>query len=241
MTRLRKAWPAAPVIPAPCGGADLSRQEFRIRHAIIEISHELQSLGFADSFCNLNMAEIRKSLPVKLFVGILTSIPSLLPEIEQRLTSRFGPGDSKSDLFPFDQTHYYDEEMGCPIYRQFLSFQDMIDGSQIAEIKISTNELESVLAKENPGVTRPINLDPGYVEQSKVVLASTKNFFHRILVSKGIYAEVTLHYQSGKWRDFPWTFPDYRSSRYQNYFSSLRVIYRNQLSAAGFPIHLRKK
>jgi hypothetical protein len=187
------------------------------------------------------MADIRTPLPVKLFVGILTSLPSLLPEIEEKLSALFGPVDLKSDLFPFDQTDYYNEEMGNrPIYRQFFAFARMIDASEIADIKVRTNELEAAFSVQQPDAPRPINLDPGYVEQSKVVLASTKNFFHRILVSKGIYAEVTLHYQARKWQEFPWTFPDYKSSHYQRYFSSLRDLYRNQLSDAGFQIHQRR-
>jgi len=186
------------------------------------------------------MAEVREPLPVKLFVGLLTSIPSILPETEERLTDLFGPIDSRSELFLFDQTHYYDEEMGSPLYRQFFSFAPMIDPSALAEIKVQTNALEAVLADRHTGVSRPVNLDPGYVEQSKVVLASTKNFFHRILICKGIYAEVTLHYKNGKWQDFPWTFPDYRSDHYRNYLSSLRNLYRDQLSAAGVRIHIRK-
>ena len=187
------------------------------------------------------MGQIRKQLPVKLFVGILTSTPSILPRVEERLAAIIGPFDGRSESFPFDRTHYYDEEMGTPIYRCFLSFAELIDASEIAAIKIKTNELESALAGEASGGRRPVNLDPGYLEQSKVVLASTKNFFHRILISEGIYAEVTLHYQDGRWRDFPWTFPDYKSGQYHPYFSSLRELYREQLKAAGFRIHIPKK
>ena len=185
------------------------------------------------------MAQIRTPLPVKLFVGVLTSIQSLLPEIEERLVAIFGSADLRSDIFPFDQTHYYDEEMGSPIHRQFLGFSALIDPSEIAGIKSKTNSLESAFAREHPNMQRPVNLDPGYLEQSKIVLASTKNFFHRILISRGIYGEVTLHYQAGKWYDFPWTFPDYKSEGYQQYFSRLRDLYREQLSAAGFQIRQR--
>jgi len=87
-------------------------------------------------------------------------------------------------------------------------------------------------------VRRPVNLDPGYVEESKIVLASTKNFYHRILLAEGIYGEVTLHYRGGVWEAFPWTFPDFRSGRYNGFFSELRRIYRDQrrsAAAAGVP------
>ena len=187
------------------------------------------------------MGEIRTPLPVKLFVGVLTSIPSLIPDVEKRLQALFGSADLRSNLFPFDQTHYYDEQMGSPIYRQFISFSALIGPSEIAGIKVKTNNLESNFTFESNNMRRRVNLDPGYLEQSKIVLASTKNFFHRILISDGIYGEVTLHYQGKKWHNFSWTFPDYKSERYQEYFSSVRDLYRKQLSAAGFPIRKRGK
>ena len=181
------------------------------------------------------MGIIRPPLPVKLFVGVLTSAPQLMPRIEEGLAALFGSIDSRSEPFLFDLTHYYDEEMGTPIYRNFFSFTELIDPSVIGQIKTKTNNLESGFAN---AMRRSVNLDPGYLEQSKIVLASTKNFSHRILISGGIYAEVTLLYQDGAWRALPWTFPDYKSGRYDEYFSSLRDIYRRQLKAAGFRIRL---
>ncbi len=186
------------------------------------------------------MGSIRTPLPVKLFVGILTSIPEILPDIERRVTEILGPIDSRSPLFPFDMTHYYDKEMGTPIRRCFLGFEDLIDPSEIARIKEKTNDLESSFGTIRTALQRPVNLDPGYLEQSKIVLASTKNFSHRILISGGIYAEVTLHYEAGQWRDLPWTFPDYKSGRYYEYFSALRDLYRKQLSAAGVRIRMKE-
>jgi hypothetical protein len=187
------------------------------------------------------MGQINAPLPVKLIVGILTSIPEILPEMEKLLTDAFGPIDARSELFLFDWTHYYDAEMGSPIFRCFLSFAELIEPSAIAEAKIKTNDMEFFFLPKYPVIARPINLDPGYLEQSKIVLASTKNFFHRILISQGIYAEVTLHFQDGQWQTFPWTFPDYKSSKYHAFFTSLRDHYRQQLSDAGFKIRIPKK
>jgi hypothetical protein len=185
------------------------------------------------------MGDIQTPVPVKLFVGVLTSLPDTLGEIQAKLTALFGPIDSASEHYPFDFTHYYDEEMGIPIYRAFFGFSNLIDPSAIAEIKVRTNALESKFSGMHPNAPRPVNLDPGYLEQSKIVLASTKNFFHRILISGGIYAEVTLHYAGKSWRSFPWTFPDYKSDRYHAYFYSLRETYRKQLKAAGIRVNLR--
>jgi hypothetical protein len=185
------------------------------------------------------MGKIRMPEPVKLFVGVLTSIPETVAIAEERLTAIFGTVDTRSEQFLFDMTQYYDESMGTPIYRYFISFEKLIEPAEIAAIKVKTNDLESTIAAEYPGIQRPINLDPGYVEQSKIVLASTKNFFHRIHISGGIYAEVTLHYQDGAWQSLPWTFPDYKTARYHPYFSSLRDLYRRQLSAIG--VRIREK
>jgi hypothetical protein len=185
------------------------------------------------------MADIQTPLPVKLFFGALTSIPDIIHLVEERLSGLFGPIDARSELFPFDMTSYYDETMGRPLYRCFISFSNLIEPSMISDIKKASNSLEFAFASEWTSVKRPVNLDPGYVEQSKIVLASAKNFYHRILVSGGIYAEVTLHFEAGEWRTFPWTFPDFKSGRYNDYFSSLRDAYRRQLSESGVRIRLR--
>ena len=175
------------------------------------------------------MGNIHPPLPVKLIVGILTSIPEILPSVEEYLVARFGKIDSRSKPFPFNWTHYYDKAMGTPITRHFWGFEDLIAPDSIADAKISTNELESVFASEWAQVPRPINLDPGYIEESKLVLASTKNYYHRILLTQGIYAEVTLHFERGSWQKLPWTFPDFASQGYHAYFMSLRNLYRDQL------------
>jgi hypothetical protein len=175
------------------------------------------------------MAQIRSPHPVKLFTGLITSLPLLLPEIEEKLIEIFGSIDFRSEQILFDFTKYYDREMGTPLYRYFFSFTDLIDPAAIAEIKVQTNELEADFARRYLSVQRPVNLDPGYLELSKIVLASTKNYFHRILISGGIYAEITLHFEEGEWRAFPWTFPDYKTERYQSFFYSVRNIYNKQL------------
>ena len=182
------------------------------------------------------MGKIRNPTPVKPFIGVLTSLPKILPRAQERLAELLGAVDACSELFPFDLTHYYDTSMGTPIYRCFMNFAELIEPETIADIKIKTNALESAFAEEFRSVQRPINLDPGYMEESKIVLASTKNFYHRILISRGIYAEVTLHFEKGEWRSFPWTFPDFKSDRYHAFFLSAREKYREQIADFRLPI-----
>ena len=110
-----------------------------------------------------------------------------------------------------------------------LHFERLIEADRLPEIKRQTNQLEEELAPLLQSVKRPVNLDPGYIEQAKVILASTKNFYHRIYLGRGIFGEVTMHFKNNTFQFFPWTYPDYQSKDYQEFFLKLRHIYRSQL------------
>jgi len=175
------------------------------------------------------MGAVRSLNPVKLFVGVLVSDRKLLPPIEARLTEAYGPVDHRSPAVPFDFTDYYEADMGDTIDRMFLSFERLIEADQLPEIKRQTNQLEQEIAALLPIVKRPANLDPGYIEHAKVILASTKNFYHRIYLGGGIFGEVTMHFKNNTYHFFPWTYPDYQSRDYQEFFLRIRQIYRSQL------------
>jgi len=179
------------------------------------------------------MGAIRQFTPVKLFIGVLVSDRKFIPNVEERLTPLFGPVDHRSEVIPFDFTDYYEKEMGDILDRVFFSFERLIEADRLPEIKRQTNELEDELAEllrtPNTTIKRPVNLDPGYVEQAKVVLASTKNFYHRIYIGRGIFAEVTMHFKNNTYQFFPWTYPDYQSRDYQEFFLRTRQIFRSQL------------
>jgi len=175
------------------------------------------------------MGQISQPAPVKLFTGILTSLPAIIPEVESCLKAKFGAIDMRSNEFPFDSTRYYEDEMGCSIIRLFVAFESLFSPSNLALVKTATNDIEAAFAARQFAVRRPVNLDPGYLAESKIVLASTKNFYHRILLADGIYGEVTLHYSKHAWQAFPWSFPDFRSGRYDEFFARLRRVYRQQL------------
>ncbi len=165
---------------------------------------------------------------------MLAGDSALFPEVEDRLGSLFGRIELRSELFPFDFTAYYEDEMGPRLKRMFLGFRELVPAERIAQIKIQTNRVEAEFASRSSGPARPVNLDPGYLEESKLVLASTKNFSHRILISDGIYAEVTMQFENREWRSLPWTFPDFRTGRYNGFFTALRSNYRSQLKAPNF-------
>jgi hypothetical protein len=178
------------------------------------------------------MSEINCPKPVKLIMGMLSGIKILLNDIEPSLESRLGKIDLKSEIFPFDFTDYYKREMGFNILRKFLCFKKLIDPEEIPSIKIWTNKLEGKLKQNGKyKVIRPINLDPGYLTQSKLILASTKDYYHRIHLQDGIYAEVTLFYQNGKFENLPWTYPDYQTDKYKNFFLKARELYAKDIGA----------
>ena len=175
------------------------------------------------------MGSIRAFNPVKLFIGILVSQESLVENVASELSRAYGTVDHRSPSLPFTFTDYYRRETGDRILRVFFSFETLIDADRLPDIKRHTNTLEETFAPLDPSVTRPVNLDPGYLEHSKVILASTKNFYHRMYLTRGIFGEVTMHYQKNAWEFFPWTYPDYKSAEYVTFFSELRDIYRRQL------------
>lgn len=168
--------------------------------------------------------------PVKLIIGILAYDQSCLESAVETLENEFSKIDSASDIWTFTQTEYYKDETGENILRQFVSFEKLISPDQLASIKCKTNKLEEKLAKKlNVEASRPINLDPGIIEPSKLILASAKNFSHRIYIGKKIWAEVTLNFSKGIWKKFDYTFPDYQQQHYHDFFSKVREKLVSQL------------
>ncbi len=178
------------------------------------------------------MWEIAEPKPVKLIVGILAADENSLSVARDRLVELYGPADLTSQVWSFTQTRYYKDQTGENIVRQFLTFEKLIDPGGLARIKHQTNDLEETLASElNTPFPRPINLDPGIIEPSKLILASTKNFSHRIYIGDKMYAELTLSFNKGTWQSYPYTFPDYKQNRYHQFLGAAREKLVEQLRA----------
>jgi hypothetical protein len=178
------------------------------------------------------MGIIRNPIPAKLFTGMLSPEPALLDECAGLLSAAYGPIDYESDVMPWDTTDYYQDEMGSVIYRKFVFFKELIDPGALAAVKKISHGIEERYSLNIPsGIRRRINLDPGYVTEAKVVLASTKDFSHRVYIGENIYAEVTLRYSS-KERSFTacdHTFFDFRTETYRLLFNRARDLLRKQL------------
>lgn len=156
-----------------------------------------------------------------LFTGALYREEKYFSIAKQKLVAQFGEMNMESGPMQWDYSDYYREELGTPILRKFIFFRDRINPETLCDIKLATNDMERQLSEEG---RRNINLDPGYLTPSKVVLASTKNYSHRIYLGKGIYAEVTLVYRDGRYCPYLFTYRDYASDAYAEIFAAARKI-----------------
>jgi len=184
------------------------------------------------------MWELKSPKPVKLIIGILGTDARCLDAAREALAAEFGPLDLTSEAWLFNQTAYYKDQTGPRILRQFVTLEKLIDPGELADCKHRTNRLEQELSETLGGsFPRPVNLDPGIIEPSKLILASTKNFAHRIYIGKKMYAEVTLVFDKGTWRTLPYTYPDYRQLPYLEFFSAVKDKLLRQLKSATHEKH----
>lgn len=168
------------------------------------------------------MGAIRQPVPVKLVIPMLAGSTAWFERAQEALSERWGPVDYVSDDLAFAETDYYAAEMGAPLLRRFVALERLIDPGALAGIKRWTNALEEAWSQDGK---RTINLDPGYLAAAKLVLATTKDYAHRVYIGQGIYAEVTLFYRGGVFEPLPWTYPDYRSAAYHAILAEIRANY----------------
>ena len=172
------------------------------------------------------MGAIRKSEKVKLIVGMISSDSALFDKVKIILEKKLrNQVDLESHVLNFTHTDYYYKEMGLELKRKFLSFKRVVSLNKIERIKILTNLVEGKFSRKG---NRAINIDPGYIDLSKLVLLSTKDYTHRIHIGSGIFAEITLYYKDKKFNPWPWTYPDYKTDEYLSLFNSIREIYKNK-------------
>ena len=160
----------------------------------------------------------------KLIIGVIYHDEAVLSRALEILTSEFGEIDGCSEEFSFSRefSTYYDDEIGGEGLRRIYSFKQTVDPARQAAIKIRTNEIEAELSVDGK---RLINLDPGFINHGRLLLATTKKAGFRIPLSDGIYTEMTLFYARGQWHKLPWTYRDYQSERVQRFITKVRDNY----------------
>ena len=164
--------------------------------------------------------------PVKLVAPILYVAENVLEQTKHSLEKAFSAIDYTSKAYPFAFEHYYEPEMGSPIYRIILSFTELVDSSTLADIKLKTNEVEQQFAVNGK---RAVNIDSGYLDFDKLVLASMKKNGQKIYMGKGVWADMNLMYAKGHFSGFPWTFPDFADNTYEKDLLLIREKYKRQL------------
>ncbi len=172
------------------------------------------------------MGTIHLPEPVKFFAAITFAPFVDFEKLLDRLQSLLGAIDVRSPAIDFSFTRYYEKEMGPDLRKQWVGFEKLRDPAELAEIKTQTNQIESEFSESG---RRPVNLDPGYIEKAKMVLASTKNFSHRIYLERGIYADLQYRFRRGAFTFLEWTYPDYQSETAVRFFEQLRRKYVKQV------------
>jgi len=173
------------------------------------------------------MSQPRPPQPAKLVIGLFLKDQALLPQLVDELESAVGPIQLASLWFAFDFTTYYEPEMGGPLFRRMLVFKDLIEQDMLATIKCRTNDIETRYAVQGK---RRVNIDPGYLLFERFVLATGKNFTHRIYIGQGIYADLTLIYQKGAFQTLPWTYPDYATGEMLDFLGFVRQRYAAEMA-----------
>jgi hypothetical protein len=180
------------------------------------------------------MAHATTFTPNRLIMGILVDTPSLYEEVVESLETLYGPILQSSELRLFEETAYYDREMGGKPLRCWISFANLVDPSTLAIVKIATNAIEQSYLNAEGG--RRVNLDPGMLSLSSLVLATAKDRAHRMALSSGIYGEVTLSFVGGHFVALEWTYADYRLAETRAMFDRWRSEYYEQLKREGHPL-----
>ena len=173
------------------------------------------------------MASIASHRPVLLLAAAFSRYGAALEWAKQTLEAAWGHVALESPRFDHRETNYYEATMGPDLKKAFFAFERLVDPATLAERKLQAIAWEDEYRRRaSHSEPRPLNIDPGYLTEAKLVLASTKDRDHRIYLSQGIFAEVTLHFHRGQWASRPWTYPDYQRADYHEFFSRCREFLR---------------
>jgi hypothetical protein len=171
-------------------------------------------------------------LPVKPVVSLILARDELTPRVVARLSDYFGPPDLVGPWWEFSATEYYAAEMGPGLGRRLVSFLHLADAGCLTHWKLFTNQVEADLAL---GDRRLANLDPGYVSRERLVLATGKNYTHRIYLGRGIFSDLTLIFSRGSFQHLPWSYPDYARGALPELLNLVRRKYLWQLKVLTKP------
>ncbi|MBN2588166.1 MAG: DUF4416 family protein [Candidatus Fermentibacteraceae bacterium] len=170
-------------------------------------------------------------LPVALMVSVIYSDADVLVKARTALEEEFGEVAMSSEPFPFDRSDYYRDEMGESLERVWLCFRRTADPSLLPALKRSCHRIERDLSQEDGN--RMVNIDPGYLDYGKLVLASFKEAPDKIYMGNGVWAHTCLRYGHGSFTAPDHSFPDFRDGRFNDFMMEARRSYRRMIRSAG--------
>lgn len=171
------------------------------------------------------MATPKPPHPALLLVAIFSRHESALDWAAERVAANWGTIALASERFDHSETSYYANQMGSGLLKQFLIVEGLYDPAKLAQTKLQSNAWEEeIVLGGDYAESRPLNIDPGYVTLTKLVLASAKDRAHRIYLADGIYAEECLYYLDRRWQSRAWTYPDYQREDFQAFFVEAREL-----------------
>ncbi len=165
------------------------------------------------------------SAPVKFIASFLTNDKDLREHALHLLTDRLGKADHISEWYPFDNSTHYSAEMGDNLVRSFVSFEVLQPPEKLPDIKALTIQVEDKFRENGK---RRINIDPGYVDHFKIVLASSKFATHRLAVAKSCYVDLLMYYDKGTFKPLPWCYPDLAGGTYEKDMLEIRKIFKSE-------------
>jgi len=173
------------------------------------------------------MAIPKKHSNVLLLCAVVSRYDCAIEWAQEKVVDGWGTIRLESDRFEYNETKYYESTMGLDLKKQFFVVGGFYDPQRLPKTKLQSNAWEDELSSrgEYPEA-RPVNIDPGYLTLTKLVLASAKDRAHRIYIADGIYGEECLYYLDHRWQSRPWTYPDYQRADFQAFFVDARELLR---------------
>lgn len=171
------------------------------------------------------MSELVEPVKANLTISVMFTEEALLEEIRAILKKKYGEIDAISDVYDFSSiSPYYDPEMGSDIKKIVFSFKESVARDILKEVKLFCVKLEKEYSDNG---NRLVNLDPGLVTLENFILATGKNYSHRIYLGSGVFAEVTLMFgKKNVIKELPWSYRDYLYEPARSFLLEVRELYR---------------
>ena len=178
----------------------------------------------------IKMSELTNPVKANLTVSVMFRDENLLAEVRSILGKKYGKIDAVSDAYNFSSiSPYYDPEMGSDIKKIIFSFKKTVPRDILANVKLFCVKIEQKYSRNGH---RLVNLDPGLLTLENFILATGKNYSHRIYLKKGVFAEVTLMFgKKNVIKELPWTYRDYLYEPARSFLLYVREIYRGKRAA----------